>query len=479
VPLSCLDTAVYRPRRPRTSPLWRILDEHFERFLDVYPERYQHKLGFLPEWIPDRIEAYLKCGVLDWGFALYTCDTCHKQLLVGYSCKIRNFCPSCQAKRQAEFAEFLTEEILEFVPHRHITLTVPRRIRPFFSRDRKLLSILARSAWDTVKSLLQEGTGEKRSTPGAVVAVHTAGSLLDWHPHVHMLVSWGTWDRDGTFHHLHDVPRERIVEELFRHHVLSTMMDRELLSDEVVRSMLSWANTGFGAHIGEPIIPPPEQLESHDSEYDSPEPRHELCSSRSDTILKYLVRAPIAIERTSITPQGQVMYRADRIHPRHRSNFRVFDPRDFIAQLVLHIPAPRQRLTTYYGWYSNRSRGARNKKEKHEPQQHQPHDEDPDASTESRRAWARMIKRVYEIDPLVCPHCGDKLSLRSFVDSEGSHRRRSTGPATRHRWTRSARAHHRTGLRRPTSERIIHLGVNTLRSGTLHVCPDFARLSIP
>ena len=29
-----------------------------------------------------------------------------------------------------------------------------------------------------------------------------------------------------------------------------------------------------------------------------------------------------------------------------------------------------------------------------------------------------MIKRVYEVDPLVCPTCGETLKLRSFVDAE-------------------------------------------------------------
>ena len=144
--MSCPSRAVYSPRKPRTSPIWQILDRDFETFLEVYPERYESKLGYLPDWVPDKVRSYLKCGVLDWGFALYECDGCGKQLLVGYSCKIRNFCPSCQAKRQAEFADFLVSRVLQPVGHRHVTLTVPRRIRPFFSRNRKLLTLLARAS---------------------------------------------------------------------------------------------------------------------------------------------------------------------------------------------------------------------------------------------------------------------------------------------------------------------------------------------
>ncbi|MFQ6046580.1 MAG: hypothetical protein ACE5PT_09550 [Gemmatimonadales bacterium] len=37
---------VYRPRQPRASPLYRLLDEHFQTFATVYDER------FAPRWGP-------------------------------------------------------------------------------------------------------------------------------------------------------------------------------------------------------------------------------------------------------------------------------------------------------------------------------------------------------------------------------------------------------------------------------------------
>ena len=32
-----------------------------------------------------------------------------------------------------------------------------------------------------------------------------------------------------------------------------------------------------------------------------------------------------------------------------------------------------------------------------------------------RRSWARMIRRIYEVDPLVCPRCGDELKVVSVI----------------------------------------------------------------
>ena len=34
---------LYRPRDPRTSDLWRLMDQYFETFRQVYDERYQDK----------------------------------------------------------------------------------------------------------------------------------------------------------------------------------------------------------------------------------------------------------------------------------------------------------------------------------------------------------------------------------------------------------------------------------------------------
>ena len=35
------------------------------------------------------------------------------------------------------------------------------------------------------------------------------------------------------------------------------------------------------------------------------------------------------------------------------------DPLDLIHRICAQIPAPRQHLVRYYGWYGNRDRGAR------------------------------------------------------------------------------------------------------------------------
>ncbi|TAN35795.1 MAG: hypothetical protein EPN23_10365 [Verrucomicrobia bacterium] len=59
----------YRPRQPRTSPLWRCLVAHFDEFLALYPERYQARLDGLRPVIQHVVEKFMACGDLAQGFA--------------------------------------------------------------------------------------------------------------------------------------------------------------------------------------------------------------------------------------------------------------------------------------------------------------------------------------------------------------------------------------------------------------------------
>ena len=45
-------------------------------------------------------------------------------------------------------------------------------------------------------------------------------------------------------------------------------------------------------------------------------------------------------------------------------------------------------------------------------------DESPDRTTRvgSVSTWARLIKRVYEVNPLECPDCGGAMKIISFIE---------------------------------------------------------------
>ena len=66
-----------------------------------------------------------------------------------------------------------------------------------------------------------------------------------------------------------------------------------------------------------------------------------------------------------------VIYRS-RMHAKTKRNFEIFSAEEFIAAITQHIPDKGLQMVRYYGWYSNRARGERAKKQVEEPESHTP-----------------------------------------------------------------------------------------------------------
>ena len=182
--------AIYRPRHPERTALYRVVQEHLDRYVGAYEERFEPRWGPLRSVVVRTAEAFLECGRLRNGFARIRCPQCRGEHLLAFSCQTRNFCPSCQAKRAALFAEKLVAEVLAPVPHRHVVFTIPRVLRGLFERERRLLGLLSRSAYEAVRRTWAEGFGDPKAVPGMVSSIQTFGSYAaNFHPHVHCVVT--------------------------------------------------------------------------------------------------------------------------------------------------------------------------------------------------------------------------------------------------------------------------------------------------
>ncbi|MFH1933590.1 MAG: hypothetical protein ABIN18_18650 [Pseudomonadota bacterium] len=40
------------------------------------------------------------------------------------------------------------------------------------------------------------------------------------------------------------------------------------------------------------------------------------------------------------------------------------------------------------------------------------------SSKEQRKDWARLIQKIYEVDPLTCPKCSGKMKVISVIEDE-------------------------------------------------------------
>ncbi|MDY6971469.1 MAG: hypothetical protein SV775_03970 [Thermodesulfobacteriota bacterium] len=74
------------------------------------------------------------------------------------------------------------------------------------------------------------------------------------------------------------------------------------------------------------------------------------------------------------------------------------------------------QMVRYYGFYSNVARG---KRKKNEQDKLIPSILEPDGSSgEYKRNWARLIQKIYEVDPLTCSKCSGKMKVISVIEDE-------------------------------------------------------------
>ncbi len=162
----------------------------------------------------------------------------HVRFVVPFSCRSRSVCPSCEKKKQLLWAEWLRTELLAPVPHRHVVLTIPRLLRPLFRSRRDLLKELAQAGAEAVVELIRRGTGAELRR-GVVVSIATAGDLLQWHPHLHLLSTDGGFDANGSFHPLPEWDPTALM-RLFRERLLQRLLEHHAISRELVAKLLGW-----------------------------------------------------------------------------------------------------------------------------------------------------------------------------------------------------------------------------------------------
>ena len=102
---------VYRPRRPRESPLFEILSDHYASFVADYPERYAKTWGPFRRVVDRTVRSFLRCGLPEHGFARVRCPGCRAEYLLAFSCKTRGICTSCAAKRTAAWARWVVSDL--------------------------------------------------------------------------------------------------------------------------------------------------------------------------------------------------------------------------------------------------------------------------------------------------------------------------------------------------------------------------------
>ena len=90
--------------------------------------------------------------------------------------------------------------------------------------------------------------------------------------------------------------------------------------------------------------------------------------------------------------ESKVIYKS-----KNGNDTKEFDAVDFIASLCSHIPNKNEQMLRYLGFYSNVCRGRRKKQGMKESEYVI---EGEEYNKSANKSWTRLIKKIYEVDPL-------------------------------------------------------------------------------
>jgi Transposase zinc-binding domain/Putative transposase len=144
------------------------------------------------------MSAIERCRTVALGGHVARCENaaCGHTLVAYNSCRNRH-CPKCQAAASRRWLADREAELLP-VPYFHVVYTLPSRLRDIaYQNKRVVYDLLMKAAAETTLAIAAD---PKRlgARIGITAVLHTWGSALTFHPHVHMIVPGGGLSFDGT-----------------------------------------------------------------------------------------------------------------------------------------------------------------------------------------------------------------------------------------------------------------------------------------
>lgn len=287
------------------------------------------------------------CRTAALGIDYYVCKECGELKEIYHNCRNR-FCPTCSWGDTIKWASRIKGQMMN-IAHRHVVFTLPHELIPLIKRNGKeLLNVLMRTSADTFKDWIEH---KYKVKIGVISVLHTFGETKEYHPHVHMIVSWG--GLDSKTNQLREIKGEYVnyefLQSKFRNKfedLLVGMYESGNLEHKfadrfsMLRFLKQINKNKWAIHL-EPPMPAPSAVIRYIGRY-----------SKRACLSEYKI-TEIEGDYISFRYKDYKLKGADNkpIERILRLHYREFFPR-----LLQHVPLAYFRLVRYYGVYSTKSR---------------------------------------------------------------------------------------------------------------------------
>ena len=348
-----------------------------------------------------------QCRTARLGGHLDVCSQGCGYLAISYnSCRNRH-CPKCQSLQQARWLAARRERLLP-TRYFHLVVTLPHELQVLARHNPELVYNLLFEA--TSRALLQLARDYERlrAQIGFTAVLHTWDQDLNWHPHLHLVVTGGGLSLDGDrwiaarnsflipVRALSKIIRGKFLEALekawhegkLRGRIPPAQFQR-FLRKLRRKKWVVYAKEAFGG--------------SHQA-------FHYLS--------RYTHRVAISNPRLVSLAAGKVTFQARDNHRPGQKRLVTLTAPEFIRRFLRHVLPPRFVKIRHYGLMAPRH--AKTKLEKarallslqtpgprSEPNNRE-HDTPGDTNT-----WQDLLRALTGVDPTRCPNCGNGRIIRS------------------------------------------------------------------
>ncbi|NCE66526.1 IS91 family transposase [Pseudoflavonifractor sp. 524-17] len=282
------------------------------------------------------VQDIINCRTATLGAHIDTCDNCGYMRISYNSCRNRH-CPKCQTFAKEKWIDKQRKNLLN-TPYFHVVFTVPSELNPVFRyRQSTMYALLFQAASETVLELCADRK-YLGAMPGITAILHTWGQNLQFHPHIHMIVTGGglTPDQKWQVSSKHFFLPVRVLSAKFRGKFLALLkarfptIDKSLLDICYQKKWVVYCKPPFD-NAGKVI----------------------------SYLGRYTHRVAISNDRILSMGNGKVTFRwRDYAHGNQKKRM-TLDAEEFIRRFLLHILPAGFRKIRHYGLFAARSKEKR------------------------------------------------------------------------------------------------------------------------
>jgi hypothetical protein len=363
---------------------------------------------------------------------------------------------SCGARRMAESAALLVDEVLPEQPIRQWVLSFPFQLRFLFASRPQLMGRVLGIVYRPILAHLirKAGFARKSAQTGAVTLIQRFGSALNLNVHFHMLFLDGVytttpWGK-SRFHRT-NAPNQQELTELVHtiSHRVAGFLEREgILERDEENSYLNLEEGDedpmqqvLGCSVSYRIAIGPQQdrkvftLQTIPA-WEADDRFAQVAKvagfslhagvaaqawerQKLERLWRYISRPAVSEKRLSLSPSGNVRYQLKTPYSDGTTHV-IFEPLDFIAKLAALVPKPRVNLTRFHGVFAPNSKYRVDVTPAKRGKGSKPHESDDKSPQQRHKAmtWAQRLKRVFNIDVSICEKCGGEAKIIVSIEDQ-------------------------------------------------------------